>query len=144
MDYVCRLLQLNITLDTGEIHENENYDRVCTDCCTWFWGTALARSQGDVTKDLSKAAKTTVSAYKKYGMSGLISLAQDCYAKQQNTYMDSSRFASISSLLVLGYDCTRISGRSVERICSGHDGLFARLRLIALSCPEAQRIRQVL
>ena len=34
----------------------------------------------------------------------------------------------------LGYDCTRISGLLIERICSGHNGLFARLLLIALSC----------
>ena len=34
----------------------------------------------------------------------------------------------------LGYDCTRIFGLLIERNCSGHNGLFARLFLIGLSC----------
>jgi hypothetical protein len=34
----------------------------------------------------------------------------------------------------MGYDCTRISGLLFEHNCSGHNGLFARLFLIALSC----------
>jgi hypothetical protein len=40
-------------------------------------------------------------------------------------------------LLVLGYDCTRIFGFSVERNCSSHNGLFARLLLIVLACFKA-------
>ena len=51
-----------------------------------------------------------------------------------DSYMDTSRFASNLDLLVLGYDCTRISDLKVERISSGHNGLFARLLLIVLAC----------
>ena len=49
-------------------------------------------------------------------------------------YMDTSRFARNLNLLVLGYDCTPISDLKVERINSGHNGLFARLLLIVLAC----------
>ncbi len=34
----------------------------------------------------------------------------------------------------LGYDCTRIFGLLIEFLYSGHNGLFARLLLIALTC----------
>ena len=34
----------------------------------------------------------------------------------------------------LGYDCTRIFGLLIELLYSGHNGLFARLLLIALTC----------
>ena len=39
-----------------------------------------------------------------------------------DSYMDTSRFARNLDLLVLGYDCTRISDHKVERISSGHNG----------------------
>jgi len=46
--------------------------------------------------------------------------------------------------MVLRYDCTRISGLLVGRICPGHNGLSARLTLIALACSLAPCNSQVL
>lgn len=53
-------------------------------------------------------------------------------------------FCKPAALLVSRFDCTRISGLLVELYHSGHNGLFARLFLIGLSCSLAHRMKQVL
>ena len=67
-----------------------------------------------------KISKTNVNHFNAFGCLDL--------------YMDTFRFASYLDLLVLGYDCTCISGHKVEGISSGHNGLFALLLLIVLAC----------
>ena len=53
--------------------------------------------------------------------------------------MDSSPFCKHFTTSRLGDDCTRISGLLFEHKSSGHNGLFARLFLIGLTCTWAQR-----
>lgn len=43
--------------------------------------TASARSNAEVSRDLAKATDAAIAAYKKGGMSGLITKTQDCYEK---------------------------------------------------------------
>src|SRR5690554_5334108 len=57
-------------------------------------------------------------------------------------YMDSSRLQAFCRLWPLGTTAHVYPTSVVERICSGLDGLFARRRLIDLSCLGALRDKQ--
>ena len=46
--------------------------------------TLIARDQGEILKDGTKAAKSAVATYKKGGVSGLISATEGCYEKLQS------------------------------------------------------------
>src|SRR5690606_33276914 len=59
-----------------------------------------------------------------------------------DAYMDSSRLQAFCRLWLLGTTAHVYPTSVVERICSGLDGLFARRRLIDLSCLGALRNKQ--